>query len=200
MLILIFCYVQALTWTLFQQLKATHTRIFDRPPKDIENSIMGCIASATTVCIMIPMDTIKTRLVTQASLAATGADIVPYKGIIDCATRIAREEGVRVFYRGLPPRLVSVVPMIGIQFGVYEFMKKVMVNRDSSNSSSKLKGKKKKEALLRDSYGREQAFEEAFMEVAADDDQPFPAPHFRDRYKSLKERLSPRPKPKKART
>lgn len=141
------------------------------------------------MCIMIPMDTIKTRLVTQASLAATGADIVPYKGIIDCATRVAREEGVRALYRGLPPRLVSVVPMIGIQFGVYEFMKKVMLNRESLNGSTK--GKRKLNPVG-DSYGREQAFEEAFMEVAADDDQPFPAPHFRDRYKNLKERLSPK--------
>ena len=65
---------------------------------------------------MIPMDTIKTRLVTQSSVVAAGS--VPYKGIIDCAIRIAKEEGVGVFYRGLPPRLVSVVPMIGIQFGV----------------------------------------------------------------------------------
>jgi len=151
---------------------------------------MGCIASGTTVCIMIPMDTIKTRLVTQASLAARGADIVPYKGIIDCAVRIVREEGIGVFYRGLPPRLVSVVPMIGIQFGVYEFMKKVMVSRDGAEPP-KSKGKTiKKEPVLEDSYGRNRAFEEAFMEVAADDDQPFPAPHFRDRYMNLKEKLT----------
>ena len=38
-----------------------------------------------------------------------------YKGIVDCAVRVFREEGIGAFYRGLPPRLVSVVPMIGIQ-------------------------------------------------------------------------------------
>lgn len=197
---MIFIPMQALTWTLFQQLKAAHTRFFDRPPSDIENSVMGCIASGTTVCIMIPMDTIKTRLVTQASLAAKGADIVPYKGIIDCATRVVREEGVRTLYRGLPPRLISVVPMIGIQFGVYEFMKKVMVNRGGTEPTPMkgTKGKKKKdeEVVLEDSYGRKQAF----MEVAADDDQPFPAPHFRDRYKNFRERLSPNNSKKAKRT
>ena len=87
-----------------------------RPAKDIENSIMGCMASATTVCIMIPMDTVKTRLVTQMNYP----DLVPYKGIIDCYQTIFREEGIGAFYRGLTPRLLSVVPMIGIQFGVYE--------------------------------------------------------------------------------
>ena len=74
---------------------------------------------------MIPMDTIKTRLVTQMNYP----DLVPYKGIGDAAIRIFKEEGLGTFYRGLPPRLISVVPMIGIQFGVYEFMKKVMVAR-----------------------------------------------------------------------
>ncbi len=189
-------HMQALTWTLFQQLRAAHSRICDRPPTDIENSIMGCIASATTVTIMIPMDTIKTRLVTQTSMAARGADIVPYKGIVDCALRIAREEGINVFYRGLPPRLVSVVPMIGIQFGVYEFMKKVMLNRSSHKVI--LKGKMKMEPPLEDPYGRKQALEEALMEVAASPEQPFPAPHFRDRYQSLKEIFTPEKKQKKS--
>ena len=65
---------------------------------------------------MIPMDTVKTRLVTQMNYP----DLVPYKGIIDCYQTIFREEGIGAFYRGLTPRLLSVVPMIGIQFGVYE--------------------------------------------------------------------------------
>lgn len=153
--------------------------------------------------IMIPMDTIKTRLVTQVSMAAGGANIVPYKGIIDCAVRIAREEGINVFYRGLPPRLVSVVPMIGIQFGVYEFMKKFMLNRDKPKvelKRAKIK-KKEDEVQLEDSYGRKQYLEEALMEVAASPEHPYPAPHFKDRYQSLKDRLtqkSPKQKRKKS--
>jgi Mitochondrial carrier protein len=52
----------ALTWTFFQQLKKGLSRMSSRPvATDIENSIMGCLASAATVCLMIPMDTIKTR-------------------------------------------------------------------------------------------------------------------------------------------
>jgi solute carrier family 25 S-adenosylmethionine transporter 26 len=35
---------------------------------------------------------------------------------------------MKTFYRGLVPRLISVVPMIGIQFGVYEFMKRSMIS------------------------------------------------------------------------
>jgi len=67
---------------------------------------------------MNPMDTIKTRLITQALDAKE-----PYKGVVDCFIRVTREEGVGTFYRSLPPRLLSVVPMIAIQFGVYEYIK-----------------------------------------------------------------------------
>lgn len=153
----------ALTWTLFQQLKQAQLRIMERPPKDIENSFMGCIASATTVCIMIPMDTIKTRLVTQINYP----DLVPYKGIIDCARRIAKEEGMKTFYRGLPPRLISVVPMIGIQFGVYEFMKKRMISKRNGEYETD-----------------HHKIQEIIMEVSADDEQPFPSPFFQERLKA----------------
>lgn len=60
---------------------------------------------------MIPMDTVKTRLVTQTAQAG----VVPYKGVLGTLTRIVREEGLGPIYRSLTPRLVSVVPMIGIQ-------------------------------------------------------------------------------------
>lgn len=142
----------------------------DRAATNTENTIMGCMASTASVCIMIPMDTIKTRLVTQMSSKAIAG--VAYKGIIDCAIRVAKEEGIGAFYRGLPPRLISVVPMIGIQFGVYEAMKQVMLHRNLSPEA-----KRKTENQI-DRYSPEQALQEAAMEVAASPDQPMPAPHF----------------------
>jgi hypothetical protein len=127
---------------------------------------------------MMPMDTIKTRLVTQLSSTATTG--TAYKGIIDCAVRVAQEEGIRTFYRGLSPRLLSVVPMIGIQFGVYEAMKKVMVQRKLS---------KERTGLLIEHYGAEQAIEEAAMEVAASPEHPYPAPRFLERIVMKKQSL-----------
>jgi hypothetical protein len=170
----------ALTWTIFQQLKLARDKWSpDRPANNIENAVMGCIASGTTVCIMIPMDTIKTRLVTQASgKAVEGA----YKGIIDCAIRVAREEGMGTFYRGLPPRLVSVMPMIGIQFGVYEFMKKAMLARRELPPPVK-RMRKPEPVELPDSYGFVEILQEAAMEVAASPEQPFPAPQILQRAK-----------------
>jgi len=163
----------ALTWTFFQQIKRVRNKISDRPARNYENTIMGCLASTTTVCIMIPMDTIKTRLVTQSSAKVLQG--VPYKGIIDCGVRIAKEEGIKTFYRGLAPRLMSVVPMIGIQFGVYEAMKKVMLQR-SIDASAKTKLAKIK--IAQPVYEEEGVIEEAAMETAASPGTPFPAPHF----------------------
>mmetsp|Transcript_14736 Transcript_14736/g.24820 ORF Transcript_14736/g.24820 Transcript_14736/m.24820 type:complete len:470 (-) Transcript_14736:238-1647(-) len=170
-----------LTWTLFEQIKRVRSSMFKRPAKDIENSIMGCMASATTVCIMIPMDTVKTRLVTQMNYP----DMVAYKGINDCFRRVLQEEGVGAFYRGLTPRLLSVVPMIGIQFGVYESMKKFMLARDVQASiepsrgwgSSKTTIKMRAEEAANEKARRDRRLQEMAMEVAADDDQPFPAPY-----------------------
>ena len=58
----------------------------------------------------------KTQLVTQMNYP----DLLPCKGINDCFRRILKEEGAEAFYRGLVPRLLNMVPMIGIQVGVYE--------------------------------------------------------------------------------
>lgn len=177
----------ALTWTLFQQLKLTHLRTFQRDPKDIENSIMGCLASAATVTVMIPLDTIKTRLVTQLNYP----DLVPYKGIMDCGRRIFQEEGMIAFYRGLSPRLISVVPMIGIQFGVYEAMKKAMLARgmeDAPSMSARKLKEAQENAQIRERESRKRGIEEIAMEVAADDDQPFPAPRLNKKRFGLKKK------------
>ncbi len=176
-----FYYVQALTWTFFQQIKRVRDKVSDRQATNIENTAMGCMASAAAVCIMIPMDTIKTRLVTQMSAKAIAG--VPYKGIIDCAVRVAKEEGIQTFYSGLPPRLISVVPMIGIQFGVYEAMKKVILYRSLPQVSGE-----RIAAMPVDRYGPEQSLKEAAMEVAASSVQPLPAPHFLKKTSTQKRR------------
>ncbi|CAM9876887.1 unnamed protein product [Discosporangium mesarthrocarpum] len=129
-----------LTWVFFQQFKRLHQRIVDRPLTNCENFILGAAAAGATVCLMIPLDTVKTRLVTQPSAAAAaataaagGGQVVLYKGVLDCALRVAKEEGVGALYRSLTPRLVSVVPMIGIQFGIYEFVRGELIASHSAS-------------------------------------------------------------------
>ena len=107
------------------------------------------------------------------SQAGRAASDQAYKGIIDCAVRVFREEGVMTFYRGLPPRLVSVVPMIAIQFTVYEFMKRVMIQRRIVTEETK-----SIKRLKQLSYDEETVLEEAMMGVAASQAHPNPVPRF----------------------
>ncbi len=53
----------------------------------------------------------------------------------DCLTKILSNEGPWALYRALPPRLLAVVPMIGIQFGVYELMKRVLLKQPAPDKN-----------------------------------------------------------------
>jgi hypothetical protein len=128
----------AATWVFFQRLKALHNAFFDRPLTNAENLAIGSLASGATVCIFAPLDTIKTRLVTQAARKEAAAAAAPYLGLHDAAVRMIREEGPASLYRGLSPRLASVVPMVAIQFAVYEAMKKhILEHKPASVGASK---------------------------------------------------------------
>ena len=112
----------ALTWMLFQQLKAMFKNLKGRPGTAFENTFLGSIAGAGACSIMIPVDTVKTRIVTQHP-----NDERIYSGVLDTFLKVLNAEGIGAFYRALPPRLLAVVPMMGIQFSTYEFMKKVLL-------------------------------------------------------------------------
>eukprot|EP01036_Dinobryon_divergens_P023722 gene23722-32104_t len=126
----------ALTWMFFQQMKECYSNFLQRQTNTEENFILGAIAAAGSVCVMIPMDTVKTRLVIQDRNA------MYYKGMGDCFVRIFKEEGIGAFYRSLAPRLMSVVPMIAIQFAVYEAMKSNYIRKHMNNRRRMLQQRK----------------------------------------------------------
>lgn len=108
-----------LTWMFFQQAKDCHYHFAKRIPTASEDFWLGCFAAALSVTVMIPMDSVKTRLVTQTAMSSR-----QYKGIIDCFSSMIREEGIGSLYNSLTPRLISVVPQVGLQYGSYELIKR----------------------------------------------------------------------------
>lgn len=50
-----------------------------------------------------------------------GRQVRRYKGLMDCAMQIAREEGVRGYFKGLSPSLVKAALSTGFTFFWYEF-------------------------------------------------------------------------------
>lgn len=49
-----------------------------------------------------------------------------YRGLLDCMVQIAKEEGVRGFFKGLSPSLVKAALSTGFTFFWYEFFVSVM--------------------------------------------------------------------------
>lgn len=77
-------------------------------------SFVGAGCSACIACVTCyPMDVVKTRLTTQTKTRY-------YHGIWDCLTKILNDEGLRGWYRGLGMSMCSVVPMIALNFALYE--------------------------------------------------------------------------------
>lgn len=118
-----------LTWMFFQQFKRKYEEWMGEPPNGDTSFILGALAAAGGVCVMIPMDTVKTRLVIQG----VGGNAILYKGVRDCFYKVFREEGLGAFYVSLIPRLATVVPMMAIQFGAYEVIKKYFINERREN-------------------------------------------------------------------
>jgi len=71
----------ALTWMFFQQCKVAFLRMMNRVGTSLENLLLGSLAAAGACCIMIPVDTIKTRLVTQGTVKI-------YSGMTDCLQKV----------------------------------------------------------------------------------------------------------------
>ena len=60
-----------------------------------ETSVVGALAGAVTGVLTTPLDVIKTRMMTQGTSRR-------YLSIADCASKIAKEEGVAAFLKARP--------------------------------------------------------------------------------------------------
>ena len=55
-------------------------------------------------------------LKTRLALGRTGE----YRNLVDCAMKVYQKDGVRVFFKGLTPGIIGVIPYAGIDLCVYE--------------------------------------------------------------------------------
>ncbi|KAG1672363.1 hypothetical protein FOA52_010981 [Chlamydomonas sp. UWO 241] len=81
-------------------------------------AVSGVLATVMNEAFMTPTDVVKQRLQVAHS---------PYKGILDCVRRIAKEEGLASFYKSYRTTLLMSVPYQTIHFAVYEGAKKVLL-------------------------------------------------------------------------
>lgn len=85
------------------QLKA-HTNLSPQTQTFAASAIAGFFASFFS----LPFDFIKTRLQKQQKDPKTGQ--LPYRGVLDCARKVVRDEGWLRFYRGFGTYYVRIAP------------------------------------------------------------------------------------------
>ncbi|XP_063712476.1 mitochondrial adenyl nucleotide antiporter SLC25A25-like isoform X2 [Symsagittifera roscoffensis] len=86
---------------------------------------IGGLCAQTTI---YPLELLKTKLI----LRKTGE----YSGIVDCAAKVYKEGGLRVFYRGYIPNAIGIIPYAGIDLMVYETLKGRYLSSRTSDQSS----------------------------------------------------------------
>ena len=104
--------------------KKVFQNVKNRDPTAPENIALGSLAGAGAAVLTMPIDVIKTRLMTQAA----GAN-AKYIGIMPTLKMIVREEGAMTLMKGLLPRIAFLAPLAGVTFSVYEGVSKIVKQR-----------------------------------------------------------------------
>jgi solute carrier family 25 phosphate transporter 23/24/25/41 len=96
--------------------------------------LCGGISGMTSTICIFPLDVIKTRL------SANTANI--YNGIIDTTIKLYKEGGLRIFYKGINPSLISAVPNSGLNLFFYDTLKKKLSGSSCIDNGKLLSGPK----------------------------------------------------------
>lgn len=100
-----------------------------------ENFVCGGVAAALAICVVNPIDVVKSRLQMQGELGANKPKQA-YNGIVSAMYTIGRKEGVAGLYRGLPAAVLFQLVGNSCRFGVYHWGKS-LVGSDKQQSSLK---------------------------------------------------------------
>jgi len=92
--------------------------------------LLGGVAGALTGLITTPLDVAKTKLMTQAHVAASSQ----YRSVADCLVRVARADGLQGIFQGASARVVWLMPFTAIYFGVHEASKRFLKTRSKART------------------------------------------------------------------
>eukprot|EP01120_Amphizonella_sp_Union-15-10_P009696 TRINITY_DN3737_c0_g5_i1.p1 TRINITY_DN3737_c0_g5~~TRINITY_DN3737_c0_g5_i1.p1 ORF type:complete len:299 (-),score=35.67 TRINITY_DN3737_c0_g5_i1:44-940(-) len=93
-----------------------------------KESLAGGAGGMCLVLVGHPLDTIKVRIQT---MTVTPGLPPPYTGVVDCALKTIRNEGVLGLYRGMSAPLVGVTPMYMLCFFGYQVGKQIFCTPES---------------------------------------------------------------------
>lgn len=86
----------------------------DQKLSGVDFLAMGSLSKVGASVSTYPLQVIKTRLQAPQYLASQ------YKGFLDCAMKMFRQEGIAGFYKGIVPNVLRVTPASALTFYAYE--------------------------------------------------------------------------------
>jgi len=136
------CTFGAIQFVLYEHFKSLHRLRTGRLPTDelstAEALCAGAAAGGLAGLATNPLDVVAARLMVQgggegggergvkvAGEAAGGnrGAAVRYTGALHCYRETVRREGARALWNGAVPRVLSIAPVVAVQFAVYEAIK-----------------------------------------------------------------------------
>jgi Mitochondrial carrier protein len=81
----------------------------------------GSISGAVSKMIVYPLDTVKRRLQAQTYRNSSAMTIQRYDGMMDCFVRVARQEGITGFYRGIVPSVLKTGLATSMSFAIFRW-------------------------------------------------------------------------------
>lgn len=95
--------------------------------------VIGAVAGAFAAIISNPADVVKTRLMTQMQSSNPKSAFSPiitpaplYRSVRDAFARIAREEGISAFAKGITPRIAAKALQSALFFATYEGLRRAI--------------------------------------------------------------------------
>ncbi|XP_074653824.1 calcium-binding mitochondrial carrier protein SCaMC-2-like isoform X3 [Tubulanus polymorphus] len=116
----------AMKFMAYEQVKRLFRGDDNRDLQLYERFLSGSMAGAISQTIIYPMEVLKTRL----ALRKSGE----YTGMFDCAKKIYKKDGLRVFYRGYIPNIIGIIPYAGIDLAIYETLKNYYIAKHPDNA------------------------------------------------------------------
>jgi len=102
-----------------------------------EGFVAGAITGLAVAFVESPVDLFKSQLQVQIfEEKANPGHARRYKGVIDCASKIFRQHGIRGVYHGLSATILRDIPAVSLYFGTYEWAKKGLRNEGEKELAS----------------------------------------------------------------
>lgn len=98
--------------------------------KTLEPFIYGGFASCISEAVTFPIDLVKTRLQIQGSSPSKQTVArLKYSGMINCFSKVIREEGLKALYTGVKPAILRQATYGTLKLGFYQIIKKKLARR-----------------------------------------------------------------------